>query len=206
MAIPTPKPVKKTNLSGKAWWTANQAKPTYANSMSIDKLDAAFKLKINAFKKAITDAGAKIVLSTTRRSENRAYLLHWSWKIAKGLVTADKVPAKIGVDITWDHGDNAASKTAAQEMVTAANIRYQPSLTSNHIKGKAIDWTITWSGNLKIKNKQGKEVEITSLPRHGGSGSTHNGNTDFHAVGKTFGVIKAKFTKIDGPHWSEDGK
>jgi hypothetical protein len=206
MAIPAPSPAKKTNLSGKTWWATNQGKAPYSNSTSIDKLDPIFKLNVTAFKKAITDSGAKIVISTTRRSENRAYILHWSWKIAKGLDTADKVPAKIGVDITWDHGDKAASKKAAQEIVTAANIAYQPSLTSNHIKGKAIDWTITWTGNLKIKNKQGKEIEITSMPKHGGSGTTHNGNTDFHAIGKTYGIIKAKFIKIDGPHWSIDGK
>ncbi len=203
MAIST---TKTTNLSGKKWWKTNQGKALYANSTSIDKLDATLKSKVNAFKKAITASGAKIVISTTRRSENRAYILHWAWKISKGLVAANKVPKKIGVDITWDHGDNVASKKAAREIVVAANIAYEPSLTSNHIKGKAIDWTITWVGNLKIKNKLGKSVEITSMPRHGGSGTVHNGNTDFHAIGKTYGVIKAKFTKIDGPHWSLDGK
>lgn len=145
-------------------------------------------------------------ISTTRRSEKRAYLLHWSWKIAKGLITADKVPAKSGVDIVWDHGDKVSSRKAAQEMVILANIKYLPSLTSNHIRGKAIDWTITWTGNLKIKNKAGKEIEISSEPRHGGKGRTNNGNTDFHAIGKTYGVIKAKFIKIDGPHWSLDGR
>lgn len=124
MAVPS---AKKANLSGKAWWTTNQAKTLYSNSTSIDKLDATFKLKVNQFKKAITGAGAKVVISTTRRSENRAYILHWSWKIAKGLVTVGKVPAKKGVDITWDHGDTAASKKGAQEIVKAANIAYQPS-------------------------------------------------------------------------------
>ncbi len=197
---------KKANLSGKTWWNANQGKTLYSNSTSIDKLEATFKLKVKAFKKAISDSNAKIVISTTKRSENRAYILHWSWKIAKGLVAADKVPAKSGVDITWDHGDAIKSKKAAKEIVTAANIAYQPSLTSNHIKGKAIDWTITWTGDLKIKNKKGDEITITSTPKHGGSGTTHNGNTDFHAVGKTYGVVKAKFTKIDGPHWSLNGK
>ncbi len=198
--------VSKKNVSGKKWWISNQGKAAYANSTSIDKLDSTFKLNISAFKKAIIDAGANITISTTRRSEKRAYLLHWSWKIAKGLITADKVPAKSGVDIVWDHGDKVSSRKAAQEMVILANIKYLPSLTSNHIRGKAIDWTITWTGNLKIKNKAGKEIEISSEPRHGGKGRTNNGNTDIHAIGKTYGVIKAKFIKIDGPHWSLDGR
>ena len=198
--------VSKKNVSGKKWWISNQGKAAYANSTSIDKLDSTFKLNIIAFKKAIIDAGANITISTTRRSEKRAYLLHWSWKIAKGLITADKVPAKSGVDIVWDHGDKVSTRKAAQEMVILANIKYLPSLTSNHIRGKAIDWTITWTGNLKIKNKAGKEIEISSEPRHGGKGRTNNGNTDIHAIGKTYGVIKAKFIKIDGPHWSLDGR
>ncbi len=197
---------KKENLSGKKWWSINRNKAEYANSTSIDKLDATFRENIKEFRKAITDAGANVSISTTQRSEKRAYILHWAYKIAKGLVTADKVPAKTGVDITWDHGTNTISKNAALEIITEAQVAYQPSLTSNHIKGKAIDWTITWTGTLKIKNKQGKDVEITSEPRHGGKGRTHNGNTDFHAIGKTYGVIKANFKKIDGPHWSIDGK
>ncbi|MDH5446995.1 MAG: hypothetical protein OEY52_15720 [Gammaproteobacteria bacterium] len=206
MATPAAKIAIKKNLSGQNWWTANQGKPAFSNSTSIDKLDATFQANIKAFKKALEDAGASIQISTTRRSENRAYVMHWAWKVAKGLVTADKVPAKTGVDITWDHGNAVASKKGAQEIVTAARIAYQPSLTSNHIKGKAIDWTITWTGDLKIKNKLGKEVVIKSMPKHGGQGQSHNGNTELHAVGKTYGVVKAKFTKIDGPHWSVDGK
>jgi len=214
MAIPTSaKPVStagnapaKKNLSGLNWWNAHKDKPEYLNSTSIDKLDPNFQANVKAFKKALEDAGASIKISTTRRSENRAYVMHWAWRIAKGLVAADKVPSITGVDITWDHGNAAASKKGAQEIVFAAKIAYQPSLTSNHIAGKAIDWTITWTGNLKIKNKPGKEVVITSLPKHGGMGTTSNGNTDLHAVGKTYGVMKAKFTKIDGPHWSIDGK
>jgi len=174
---------KKENLSGKKWWSINRNKAEYANSTSIDKLDATFRENIKEFKKAITDAGANVSISTTQRSEKRAYILHWAYKIAK-----------------------AISKNAALEMITEAQVAYQPSLTSNHIKGKAIDWTITWTGTLNIKNKQGKDVEITSEPKHGGKGRTHNGNTDFHAIGKTYGVIKANFKKIDGPHWSIDGK
>jgi len=85
-------------------------------------------------------------------------------------------------------------------------VAYQPSLTSNHITGKAIDWAITWTDTPTFKNKKGEDVEITSEPKHGGKGITHNGNKNFHALGKTYGVIKASFTKTDGPHRSADGK
>ncbi|MFL0811622.1 MAG: hypothetical protein K6L76_14480 [Agarilytica sp.] len=213
MAIPPAKPAvlaanktKKNNLSGKTWWKTNQGKTEFANSTSISDLEANFKNNVTAFKKAIEDAGASIAVSTTKRSEKRAYVLHWAWKVSKGLVKANAVPAKVGVDIEWDHGSEAASKLGAKEIITEANVAYQPSLTSRHIQGKAIDWTITWKSDLKIKKKDGTTVAISSQPRHGGKGSAHNGNADFHAVGKTYGVTKASFTKIDGPHWSTDGK
>jgi hypothetical protein len=118
--MPTPI-VDKSKLSGRAWWTANQGKALYSTSTSIGKLDVTFKTKVTAFKKALTDAGAKISISTTRHSEARAYVLHWAWKVAKGLVTADKVPKKTGVDITWDHGKSADSKKGAQEIISAAS-------------------------------------------------------------------------------------
>jgi hypothetical protein len=72
--MPTPI-VDKSKLSGRAWWTANQGKALYSTSISIDKLDVTFKTKVTAFKKALTDAGAKISISTTRRSEARPYVL-----------------------------------------------------------------------------------------------------------------------------------
>jgi len=197
---------KKINLSGKAWWIANQGKIEFANSTSLDKLEMNFRKKIKSFKKSIQEGGVKIAISTTKRSEKRAYVLHWAWKISKGLIAVDKVPAKNGVNIIWDHGSATASKKGAREIITAANVAYQPSLTSNHIKGKAIDWTITWTGTPTFKNKKNEDVEITSEPKHEGKGTTHNGNKNFHALGKTYGVIKASFIKIDGPHWLADGK
>jgi len=172
--------------SGKKWWTANKDKTKYSYSSSISDLETIFQERVKAFKKAVTDAGASISIDTTLRSKNRAYVLHSAYKIAKGLVDADKVVARTGVDITWVHGTKGASKTGAQEIITAANVAYKPNMTSNHLKGKAIDWTITWTGTLKIKNKDGAEVEISSEPKHRGLGKTHNGNTDLHAVGKTY--------------------
>ena len=47
---------KKENLSGKKWWSIKRNKAEYANSTSIDKLDATFRENIKEFKKAITDA------------------------------------------------------------------------------------------------------------------------------------------------------
>ncbi|MCY1555605.1 hypothetical protein D9M68_922820 [compost metagenome] len=102
-----------------------------------------------------------------------------------------------GVDIEWDHGDEATSQKAAKAMVAGYNIVKEPSLTSRHSQKKAIDMTISWTGDLTIKNKDGTEVAISTEPLNGE-------NDDLIAVGKTYSVIKATFSG-DPPHWSTDG-
>lgn len=195
-----------SNKSGLDWWNKHKNKTEFANSTSIEDLESRFKANVKAFKRALEDGGATVAISATRRSRKRAYVFHYAWAIAKLGKKASTVPSEPGVDIEWEHGDEAKSKEAAQKIVTAAGLAYQASLSSRHISGKAIDWTITWTGDLEIAKKDGTKVKITSTPRHGGKGSTHNGNTELHAVGKTYGVIKANFSRIDGPHWSTDGK
>ena len=71
-----------------------------------------------------------------------------------------------------------------------------PSLTSNHIAGKAIDMDITWSGTLKVKKKDGTEVEVAYM-------SNPNANMKLHEVGASYGVKKLT---NDKPHWSYDGR
>ena len=182
------------NLSGKAWYSANQAK--YPNSEKVGDLDGGFQGKVKEFIEALKDAGAKVKVSSTLRDASRAYVMHYSWKLAKGSVKPKDVPKRTGVDIEWDHGDDEKSKAAAQEMVSAFGIVYEPSLTSRHIEGKAIDMDITWGNVLKIKNKKGEDCEIKSTPKSGQ-------NKELWAVGKTYGVIKKA---DDPPHWSTDGK
>ncbi len=184
------------NKSGAAWFKANQSK--FPNSNKISDLDSSFKPKVQAFIKALEDAGAKVKVSATLRNATRAALMHWSFKVAKGKVKPKDVPKIKGADIEWDHGDDKASVDAAKEMAgkQGFDIVYQPSLTSRHIEGKAIDMTITWQKDLKIKNKKGEDVTIDSAPRTGQ-------NTDLHAVGATYGVVKLA---SDPPHWSTDGK
>lgn len=199
MSHPVPKhapasPLAPTaNLSGAAWWHANQAK--YLNSTSVNDLEPDFRAKVNAFLAALKQAGASVTISTTKRSKQRAYLMHYSWVIAKENFAPSKVPAEPGVNIVWDHGNDAKSRHAAQEMVQLFGMAHKAVLASRHTEGKAIDMTITWTGALKITDKSGKTVEI---------GAPHSGaqNHKLHAVGATYGVIKLL---SDPPHWSSDG-
>jgi hypothetical protein len=189
---------EKTNLSGAAWFTANQGK--YPNSKLTKDLDETFKKNVDEFLKALEDAGAKVSIASTRRSADRAYLMHYCWKVAKGELKPADVPARAGVDIEWDHGELAKSKKAAQEMVSKFGMKHVASLTSLHIAGKAIDMNITWKGTLKIKDKSGTEHEVEFM-------ADVDKNTKLHGVGKSYGVIKLVKTtgQPDPPHWSLNG-
>ncbi len=185
--------------SGLSWigWANTNA----ANSTDIEQLEATFRQNVKDFKAALEAAGATVSVNDTKRSDKRAYLFHWSWKISLDKCKASDATAMAGVDITWDHGDDAKSKAGAQEMVTGFGLAVPPSstdapsLTSRHIEGKAIDMDITWTGNIKVKNKAGLEVEVAF-------NANPNANTVLHTIGATYGVIKRT---SDAPHWSTDG-
>ncbi|MDG2535401.1 hypothetical protein P6144_17200 [Sphingomonas sp. HITSZ_GF] len=180
-------------LSGADWWNANQAR--YPNSAAVADLVQPFQANVAAFLKALKDAGASVTVSATRRNAIRAHLMHYSWCVAKGSVAPAKVPALPGLKIQWDHGDLARSKAGAQQMMALFQIAFEPSLTSRHIEGRAIDMTIAWTGTLRIKDKQGKLREL-GAPRSGD-------NPDLHKLGATYGVVKLI---SDPPHWSDDGR
>jgi hypothetical protein len=97
-----------------------------------------------------------------------------------------------GVDIQWDHDE---AKSAAEAMVQAYDIVFQPALTSRHTQGLAIDMDIAWQGALTIADAHGVTNTIASIPRTGG-------NSALQAVGNSYGVKKLA---ADPPHWSSDG-
>lgn len=186
--------------SGSWWVTWANAHAT--NSDSIDDLESSFQDSAKGFIKALKDAGASVVVTTTKRSDKRAYLFHWAWKISQDKCKPSDATTMGGVDIAWDLGDDARSKIAAQEMVDGFGLAVPPkstvapSLTSNHIAGKAIDMTITWSGSINLKKKDGTEEAVTYK-------SDVNTNTDLHKIGESYGVKKLT---NDAPHWSFDGR
>lgn len=180
-------------LSGKAWWNANQG--SYPNSNRLEDLAKPFGDNAARFVKALKDAGASVTISATLRHPIRAKLMRYCWDIAKGIIAPRDAPAIPGCAIRWDHGDLAASRAGAQEMVDCFAIAFQPAITSLHIEGRAIDMTIGWNGTLKIRDAAGKEQSL-GLPR---SGET---NTDLHKIGAGYKLLKLL---SDPPHWSETG-
>jgi len=185
--------------SGTYWvtWAGTHAK----DSSSLDDLADPFRTNVKAFIKALKDAGATVDVENTKRSDKRAYLFHWCWKIGLNKAKPSEATPMTGVDIEWDHGDAEQSKKGGKEMIDGfglavpPNSTNAPALNSNHISGKAIDMTISWTGTIKVKKKDGTEESIPFM-------SNVNGNTKLHAVGASYGVKKLT---TDAPHWSIDG-
>lgn len=178
----------------------------FPGSASVSTLVAPFKDNVTSFLAALRAAGASVTISATLRPPERAYMMHWSWRIATKGYDPQTVPARTGVNIIWAHTVNGAyceadSRAGATDMVNGfgmQRLKTAPALTSNHVTGNAIDMNISWTGDLTITKADGTSVKITSEPRDGM-------NTDLHAVGSGYGVIKFVGGAADIPHWSVDG-
>ena len=174
----------------------------FPTSTSVDDLTNPFRDNVARFISALRDAGATVEIAATFRPPQRAYLMHFSFAIARESANPRSVPSLPGVNIQWAHSatggkvDLKASKLGAEEMVQGYEIVYRPALTSRHTEGKAIDMNIKWDGNLSIVNGKGKKITISSTPRSG------SGNNQLHQVGASYGVVKLL---SDAPHWSSDG-
>jgi hypothetical protein len=186
--------------SGPFWveWATTNA----PNSSNVDDLAEPFRSQARAFIKALTDAGARVTVTATKRSARRAYLFHWSWKIFVGACRPHEAQSREGVDILWDHGDERASKAGSGAMVGGFGLAVPPSstkppaLTSNHIEGTAIDMDIKWAGSIRVRKKDGQTLVVPFKP-------DVDTNTALHMVGASYGVLKLVG---DRPHWSHNGR
>jgi plastocyanin len=182
-------------LSGPTWVSQ------FPTSKRVEDLAQPFRDQVARFVAAIRAAGATLTIADTLRAPERAYLMHFSFEIAREGVDPASVPARAGVDIQWVHPDApgtpsaAASRNAAEKMVQGYGIAFKPALNSRHTEAHAIDMSISWVGDLVIAKADGTSVTITSAPRDGN-------NASLHQVGASFGVIKLA---TDPPHWSIDG-
>lgn len=189
-----PAPAAGAGLSGDAWWMANQAK--FPNSNRLADLEPPFRDRAIAFVGALKAAGASVSLTSTLRHPIRAYLMHYSWTVSKGIDSPSSVPPKAGCPIIWDHGNLARSRAGAREMRDRFGMAHIAALKGRHIDGHAVDMNIGWSGTLSIKDRSGATRAI-GAPRNG------VGNRALHAVGASYGVHKLIG---DDPHWSIDGR
>lgn len=168
----------------------------YPVSTSTADLSQPFADNVDRFTRALNTGGASIVISTTYRPPERAYLMYWAYQVAHG-TNPTTVPAMQGVDIDWAHLNNAgqpdlsAARTAAEQMVSGYNIVYPPApnTRTRHTERRAIDMTITHYSGKNFVDGSGHTVRVTTRP-------------ELYALGRSYGVIKLL---SDPPHWSDDG-
>ena len=170
-------------LSGPAWVSR------FPTSTSTADLVPAFRTAVDTFIAALEAGGASVSISATLRPPERAYLMHYAWKIGHQNFNAANVPAMDGVDIQWAHATAGASKVAANQMVSGYGIVFAPALTSRHSEGRAIDMTITSYVGKTFANAAGQATVVSSAAQ-------------LHALGAGYGVRKLA---SDPPHWSDDG-
>ncbi|MDQ7251608.1 hypothetical protein [Dongia sedimenti] len=184
-------------LSGPEWVDR------YPTSSDPNDCVGEFRDNLIQFIKALHAAKATVKISATLRPPQRAYLMHHAYKIAHNVEDPGNVPKMAVINIDWVHRDEAGepdlpkSRSAASQMVTAYGIVAQPALVSRHTQGRAVDMDISWNGTLTIAPRNGAPRPIASMPRTGE-------NKELHAIGASYGVIKAVFAG-DPPHWSDDG-
>jgi hypothetical protein len=217
-AAPADAPPSDQELSGAQWCSR------YPGSSSLDDLNAPFKDDLKAFLDACKAAGVVWHVTQTYRPPQRAYLMHYAWKVAKGQVAPTAVPAYSGEGeapkIKWEHEKKEASIKAAQAMVNGYGIVFAPALESNHSGKTAVDMSVsswTWKEGKYIEIQEKGKTEKRRIEKNdlrtqeatiGGkkqaisTGLGDEYNTDLHAVGATYGVKKL-FT--DKPHWSATG-
>ena len=178
-----------SELSGPIWV---QRFPT---STSVDELSLPFRDNLKRFLQALADANAEVHISATYRPVERAFLMHYAWKIARDGMNPANVPSHPGIDINWVHSTLQQSRHAAQQMVDAYDMAHVAALNSEHTARRAVDMTISWTGPLSIRDSSGTVIKISTSPRTGM-------NQKLAQVGSGYGVKKLM---SDRPHWSLSG-
>lgn len=171
----------------------------WSNTTAFSALDASWGPRAEAFVTGLRSAGAQVRVTAGLRHPNRAFLMHYAWGVAHGQYTPAQANAACrgrGIEIEWDHGAQAASRAAAQALVNAFGLVRQASITSNHIRGLAMDIDI--SGLPASITMNGK----TYTTQRGASGSAAAASVA--PIGRDMGVIW--FGGGDYVHWSQNGR
>jgi hypothetical protein len=133
-AHPTPTPsFPPQRLSG-AHWCAQ-----FPTSTNLDSLAEPFRSNLRRFIAMIESNGGNARVNATRRPRERAYLMHYSFRIARMGTNPGRVPAQSGLDIIWNH---PRAVEAAEQMVQGYGIVYEPALNSLHTLGQAVDMVV----------------------------------------------------------------
>lgn len=214
-AAPEVDEAEKKRRSGKHWKAIADEK--WPGSTSVDKLSDAFRPKAQAFLAMLEANRISYDISATLRPKERSYLFHYCLEVSSGRMKAKDVPSLEGVDIHWDHGDDAKSKAGAEEMASAFGLVGIAAHPSNHNSGDAMDMKLDFSKNTKdAKNeltyKVGdkdvtRTIKIDDEAKVGESATGKQiagiGDRELSKAGADFGVKRA--IDKDIVHWSLTG-
>ena len=149
--------IKVKKPSGKDWCSV------YPCSASISSLNPAFGSSLKRFLNAL-GAPCYIILETWR-SEERNWLMYYSWKIAREGLDPSAVPPNDKIFINWVHDDLSSSVNAAAEMVIFFKLDVRPGTKSYHVTRNAVDmfvfWNATESNPKIIYDNNGKKYTFT---------------------------------------------
>jgi hypothetical protein len=197
-----------SQLSGPSWATR------FGDSKSVSDLAPAFGKDVTAFVTAMKRASITVRTLRTLRPPERAYLMHYSWLVAKRKLSPLKVPAFAGskkhppVGICWVHAtahgaSKPASIAAAGKLAAALGVASMPTaplLSSAGTLAESIVMSTTWTrSKITIHNASGHAVVIRSGPRNGL-------NAKLIAVGATYGVIHFRPARKARNDWSVNGQ
>ena len=197
-----------SQLSGPSW------AGKFGDSKSVSDLAAAFGKDVTAFVAAMKRARITVRTISTLRPPERAYLMHYSWLVAKRKLSPLKVPTFAGskkhspVGICWVHAtahgaSKPASIAAAGQLAGALGVASMPAaplLTSVRTLGESIVMSTTWTrAKITIRNASGNAVVIRSGPRNGL-------NAKLITVGATYGVIHFRPPGRAMDDWSVNGR
>ena len=213
-----------TELSGVQWVGR------FGGSRSENDLIEPFRTNLGKFIEAMRNAGMTVKVNATYRPDKRAFLMHFSGKLASGAIAPKDVPTyaarkvdtyiapqdrgeyATNFEIEWDHGDLEKSKQAARAMQTGYSTVFPPAYPSKHTARLAVDMWITWVGvfvetpvphfEITIKDAKNNDVIISTKIQNVEHDAASHDKT-LQAVGETYGVQKLV---SDKPHWSDDGR
>lgn len=155
-------PSDEVKIESGAEWTER-----YPESIDIDDLDDKLGVGVENFINVVEQAGADVEIIRTLVPPERAYLMHWAYRIAKEGFDPDLVPYMEGVDIRWSHDDPNLSRQAAWAMVNTfaiSNLKEPPPLVSPYTLGQVISMRVRWFSPLTVNRHQDDEYIIEDFP------------------------------------------
>jgi hypothetical protein len=182
---------------------------------NISDLEAGFAGDLQGFLDMLAANGITYKFASGLRPPQRAYLFHWCVKVWKGTVAPKDVPAMAGVDIIWDHGNDATSRKAAEELADEFDLVGVAALHSNHETGTAMDMAFNFTGNPNneityqldgktVTRKLKVDDEAVTSRKNKGRVISNIANRELSKAGADFGVKRVIDNDI--VHWSRTGR